>query len=116
MRVSVSGGGAPVPATPVDRAKHTSHRWPFFLPDGKHFLYLAIHHEPSKSANNMLYYASLDGHENRALFHCQSNAVYADGYLLFARGDQLMAQAFDPASGKLSGEAVTVARGVMNDI
>src|ERR1022692_3240997 len=115
MRVSVSGGGAPVPATPVDRAKHTSHRWPFFLPDGKHFLYLAIHHEPSKAANNALYFASLDGRENRALFNCQSNAVYAGGFLLFARGDQLMAQPFDPASGTLSGEAQTVASGVVND-
>ena len=116
MRVSLSGGAAPVTATTVDRDKHTSHRWPFFLPDGKHFLYLAIHHEPSKSANNALYYASLDGRENRALFTCQSNAVYAGGFLLFARGDQLMAQSFDPASGTLSGEPVSIAKGVMNDV
>jgi serine/threonine protein kinase len=115
MRVSVSGG-TPVPVTTVDRAQHTSHRWPFFLPDGKHLLYLAIHHEPSKSANNALYYASLDGRENRALFHCQSNAVYAGGFLLFARGDQLMAQPFNPASGTLSGEPVSIAKGVMNDV
>ncbi len=114
-RVSTAGGEAVV-ATTIDHTQHTSHRWPFFLPDGKHFLYLAIHHEPAKSANNMLYYASLDGRENRALFHCQSNAVYADGYLLFARGDQLMAQAFDPTAGKLSGEPAAIARGVMNDI
>ena len=79
-------------------------------------LYLAIHHEPSKSANNALYYASLDGRENRALFNCQSNAVYAGGFLLFARGDQLMAQPFDPASGTLSGEPVSLAKGVMNDV
>lgn len=116
MRVSVSGGGAPVPATTVDRAKHTSHRWPFFLPDGKHFLYLAIHHEPSKAANNALYFASLDGRENRALFNSQTNAVYAGGFLLFARGDQLMAQPFDPASGTPSGEPVSIAKGVMNDV
>lgn len=114
-RVSVSGG-TPVVATTVDRDKHTSHRWPFFLPDGKHFLYLAIHHEPSKSANNTLYYASLDGRENRALFSCQSNAVYAGGFLLFARGDQLMAQSFDPVSATLSGEPVSIAKGVMNDV
>src|ERR1039458_1508739 len=115
MRVSVSGG-TPVPVTTVDRAQHTSHRWPFFLPDGKHLLYLAIHHEPSKSANNALYYASLDGRENRALFNCQSNAVYAGGFLLFARGDHLMAQPFEPASGTLSGEPVSLAKGVMNDV
>jgi len=114
MRVSASGG-TPVLATKVDSTQHTSHRWPFFLPDGKHFLYLAIHHDPGKAANNALYYASLDGRENRALFRCQANAVYGSGYLLFARSDQLMAQAFDPDNGKVGGEPQIVAKGVVND-
>jgi serine/threonine protein kinase len=114
MRVSINGG-TPVPITKIDTALHTSHRWPFFLPDGKHFLYLALHHDPSKSANNELYYTSLDGRENRPLFRSQANAVYADGFLLFARGNQLMAQPFDPASGKLSGEPQDLAKGIMND-
>jgi serine/threonine protein kinase len=115
MRVS-SAGGVPAPITTLDHDRHTSHRWPLFLPDGKHFIYLAISHDPSKAANNKLYYASLDGKENRPLFQCQSNAVYADGYLLFARGDQLMAQAFDPSNGSLGNDPQTVAKGVMNDI
>jgi serine/threonine protein kinase len=114
MRVSATGG-APTPFTTIDAALHTSHRWPFFLPDGKHFLYLALHHDPSKSANNMLYYASLDGRENRPLFRSQSNAIYAAGFLLFARGDQLMAQAFDPASGKVGASPQNLLTGVMND-
>jgi Tol biopolymer transport system component len=114
MRVSASGG-TPAPFTTIDAAQHTSHRWPFFLPDGKHFLYLAMNHDPAKSGNDMLYYASLDGRENRPLFRSQSNAIYADGFLLFGRGDQLIAQAFDPASGKLSGGPQTVVAGVMND-
>ena len=114
LRVNANGG-QPVAVTKIDVTQHTSHRWPFFLPDGKHFLYLALHHDPSKAANNTLYYASIDGHENRPLFRSQSNAVYADGYLLFARGDVLMAQRFDPSSGKLSDEPRTLAKGVMND-
>ncbi|MGA7295407.1 MAG: protein kinase [Terriglobales bacterium] len=114
MRVSASGG-TPVAITKVDAALHTSHRWPFFLPDGKHFLYVALHHDPSKSANNTLYYASLDGRENRALFRSQFNAVYASGFLLFGRGDQIMAQPFNSSSGTLSGEPQNVAEGVMND-
>src|SRR6202790_2163709 len=115
MRVSASGG-TPAPITKLDVAQYTSHRWPFFLPDGKHFLYFAIHHDPSKSANNVIYYASLDGTENRLLFRSQSNAVYASGFILFARGDQLMAQSFDPAKGTLSDDPRGVAKGVMNDI
>jgi len=110
-----AGGGTPTAVTKIDTSRHTSHRWPYFLPDGKHFLYLAINHDPSKAADDAVYYASLDGHENRLLFRFPSNAIYADGYLLFARGDQLMAQPFDTAKGLLSGEAKVVARGVMND-
>ena len=115
VRVSTSAGN-PVPITKLDPAKHTSHRWPFFLPDGKHYLYLAMHHDPSKAANNTIYYASVDGKENQPLFHSQSNAIYASGFLLFARDDQLLAQPFDPANGKLSGEPRSVARGIMNDV
>ena len=114
MRVSASGG-TPVAITKVDTALHTSHRWPFVLPDGKHFLYIALHHDGSKSANDTIYYASLDGRENRPLFRSQSNAVYASGFLLFGRGDQLMAQPFNPSTGTLSGEPQNVAKGVMND-
>ena len=115
MRTSVTGGPAE-PITKIDADRYTSHRWPFILPDGKHFLYMAIHHDPSKAVNNALYYASLDGRENRALFHSQSNAIYASGYLLFARGDLLMAQPFDPDKGILSGEPRSVAKGIMNDV
>jgi serine/threonine protein kinase len=114
VRVSASGG-TPVPITKLDAALHTSHRWPFFLPDGKHFLYIALHHDAAKSGNNMLYYASLDGRENRPLFRSQTNAVYASGFLLFGRGDQLMAQPFNPSTGTVSGEPQNVAKGVMND-
>ena len=115
MRVNINGGG-PVPATKIDSALFTSHRWPFFLPDGKHFLYLAINHDPSKSANDTIYYASVDGSENRPLFRSQSNAIYADGFILHANGDQLVAQPFNPATGTLSGTPIGIAKGVANDI
>jgi eukaryotic-like serine/threonine-protein kinase len=115
MRVSASGG-TPVPVTKMDTSQHTSHRWPFLLPDGKHFLYLAMNHDPTHTANDSLYYASLDGRENRALFRSQSNAVYSSGFLLFARGGELLAQPFDPAAGTLSGEIQSLASGVVNDL
>jgi eukaryotic-like serine/threonine-protein kinase len=114
MRVSASGG-TPVAITTLDATLHTSHRWPVFLSDGKHFLYIALHHDAAKSGNNTLYYASLDGRENRPLFRSQTNAVYASGFLLFGRGDQIMAQRFNPSTGTLSGGPQSVAKGVMND-
>ena len=113
-RISVNGG-TPTAITTLDPAQHTSHRWPSFLPDGKHFLYLAINHDSAKSANDTDYYASVDGSVNRPLFKSKSNAIYADGYLLFARNEQLLAQPFNPASGTLSGEPQTLAKDVAND-
>jgi eukaryotic-like serine/threonine-protein kinase len=115
LQVSASGG-TPSQVTKLDPSLHTSHRWPFFLPDGKHFLYFAMHHDPSNSSNDGIYYASLDGRENRLLIRGQTNAIYAAGFLLFGRGDQLMAQPFDPASGKLSGQLQTVSTNVLNDV
>lgn len=115
MRINANGG-SPRPLTKLDPALQSSHRWPFFLPDGKHFLYFAMHHDPSKSFNNAIYYASLDGRENRPILHSQSNAIYAAGFLLFGRADQLLAQPFDPDTGKLSGVAQAISSGVINDV
>ncbi len=114
MKVSATGG-TPEPLTKLDPAQHTSHRFPVFLPDGKHLLYLAINHDTSKAANDAVYYASLDGRENRLLLHAQSNALYASGFLLFARGDKVLAQSFDPANGELKRDPQPVASGVIDD-
>jgi len=114
MKVSANGGSAE-PLTKLDPAQYTSNRWPAFLPDGKHLLYLAINHDAAKAGNDAIYYASLDGRENRLLLHMQSNPVYADGYLLFARGDKLLALTFDSAKGELKGDAQPVASGVILD-
>jgi len=112
QRVS-AGGGTPVPVTKIDPAHLTSHRWPFFLPDGRHFLYLVVNSRDP--ASDAVYYASVDGRENRPLFQSQSNAVYGGGFLLFIRGGQLMARPFEPASGTLRGEVQRLASGVMED-
>jgi Tol biopolymer transport system component len=114
LQVSASGG-SPTPFTKLDTARYSSHRWPLFLPDGKHLLYYALNHDPSQISNNGIFYASLDGRENHLLLHSQSNGIYADGFLLFSRGDQLMAQPFDPSKGELHGEPQTVSSGVLND-
>ena len=65
-RVAASGG-IPIPVTTLDKPKHDSHRWPYFLPDGRHFLYLAINRASGHEPNDAIYFASLDGKENRLL-------------------------------------------------
>ena len=107
-------GGTPVPVTHLDEPRHTSHRWPFFLPDGKHFLYLAINHQSSQD-NDTIYYASLDGKQNIPLLHSTTNAQYASGSLLFVKGGVLEAQPLNPENGKLSGAPQAIEHGVAED-
>jgi eukaryotic-like serine/threonine-protein kinase len=110
-----AAGGTPKPATVMDSSKHDSHRWPYFLPDGKHFLYLAVTHGSNRDANDAIYLSSLDGKENRLLMRTTTNVAYASGHLLFMRGAELVAQPFDPKKGELQGEPERVAEDVLVD-
>ncbi|HYS03658.1 MAG TPA: protein kinase [Candidatus Dormibacteraeota bacterium] len=114
LRVPASGGAA-VPVTAIDSHKHSTHRWPFFLPDGRHFLYLATNHAGGDPEANGIYFASIDGGEPRFLMPCVSNAVYANGQLLFHAQTALMAQPFDPGSGRFLGDPGALVDGVQFD-
>jgi Tol biopolymer transport system component/tRNA A-37 threonylcarbamoyl transferase component Bud32 len=107
FRVPASGG-SPVPMTSIDRSLgETSHRFPQFLPDGRHYLYYA---RTSGTEKEWVYSGSLDSKERRPLLQAASSVVYSpDGYLLFIREGNLLAQRFDAASLKLSGEPISVA-------
>jgi len=110
-KVPASGGTAQQ-VTKVDSARHTTHRWPFFLPDGNHFLYLAASHSKPHAEFDQIFVASLDGKENRALTTSTSNAIAVPGYLLFVQGTTLMAQPFDIGSATLKGDSQALAQNV----
>jgi Tol biopolymer transport system component len=84
-------------------------RYPFFLPNGDHFLYTDIGGLPEK---NGVYLSSLDGKENRRVLADISSVVFAAGRLLFVRENTLMAQSFDAGTGQVSGEALPIAERV----
>jgi hypothetical protein len=118
-RVAASGG-APQPLTAVDEKTETYHYWPQFLPDGKHFLYLIRAQPVTQSA---IYVGSLDDKPEQKkrvkLVDSQLGATFAPnpstpgkGHLLWVQGQSLMAQAFNPETLKLSGEAVPVAESI----
>ncbi len=113
-RVSANGG-TPTLVTTVDTALYSSHRWPTFLPDGRHFLYIAVKHNAPISPETAVFIASLDGKENRLLLHSLSNAVFASGRLLYQRENSLVTQVFDPATGKFSGDPETLSENVQFD-
>ena len=94
-RVSANGG-TPTPVTVVDLTHYSSHRWPWFLPDGKHFLYIAVKHNAPISPDTAVFLASVDGKENRLLMHTLSNAVFASGRLLYQRENSLVTRSSIP--------------------
>jgi Tol biopolymer transport system component len=111
-KVSASGG-TPVRLTELDKAAgEFSHRYPGFLPDGRHFLYLALAvSKDGEKEPNGIYVGSLDSKERRLLRRTDSvNAplftVSGGGYMLFESKRGLMVQRFDPKNLALSGEPV----------
>jgi len=101
-----AAGGTRVALTTLD-AKETSHRWPNFLPDDKHFLYFA---HGAVGQDSGIYLAALDSKDRKLLLRNDSNAIYAaPGYLLFVRDNTLMTQRFNLRGLALEGEAKPVA-------
>jgi eukaryotic-like serine/threonine-protein kinase len=110
-----ANGGTPVPVTTLDAAKHSTHRWPQFLPDGDHFLYLATNHSVTKNEFSGIYVGSLSKPESRLLLRTEGSAIYASGYLLFVRKTNLMAQPLDISRLELHGDPFRVAAGALYD-
>ena len=108
MKVPASGG-APIPITVLDDADN-SHRAPFFLPDGDHFLYFSL----GKSApDSALRVDSLSRPGPRTLLSDPTSAEYAGGLLYFVRRGTLMAQPFDLQTLALTGETRAVSEDVV---
>src|SRR5450631_871515 len=108
FRVPASGGTA----TRISRLDTSrgegSLRWPVFLPDGKHFLYLVGNFTGQKGFN-AIFVGSLDSNEKRLVVESTANAAYAaPGYLLFYRDRTLLAQPFYLKRLALTGEATVI--------
>ena len=106
QKVSASGG-EPTEATTLGPGE-LGHRMPFFLPDGRHFLYRAV-----TSVTNVagpIYLASLDSADRKVLLEAHSsNVLYTQGHLMFLRGTTLLAQPFDAERLELTGDAFPIA-------
>ncbi len=115
FRVLASGGVA-TPVTALDQSHgETAHRYPHFLPDGHHFLYLRVVTDPQRMG---IYAGSIDAKPEeqslKPILLSDRQAMYAasppntSGRLLFLRDTTLFAQPFDPTRLELSGEPVPV--------
>jgi Tol biopolymer transport system component len=110
FRVS-SSGGTPAPVTRLEASRQETGHWrPQFLPDGKHFIYLAL---STKRENTGIYAGSLDSPEVKRVADLDMAAYYTPpGYLFYVRQGNLTAQPFDAGKLLVTGEPVVVARGI----
>jgi Tol biopolymer transport system component len=98
-------GGEPEVVTRIVQG-HLSHRFPQFLPDGRHYLFFV----QGSAATQGIYWGSLDGGEPRRLVASDSSGAWAPpDRLLFVRQGALVATPFETDTGEITGEPITVA-------
>ena len=109
FRVS-AGGGAPEPASKLGPGEN-SHRWPYFLPDGQHFLFWA--RSTLGPQEHVLYLGTLGSLDGRPLMKSETMAIYVPDYVLFMRDQTLMAQPFNVRRLETMGPSVPIAENVV---
>jgi Tol biopolymer transport system component len=101
-------GGTPTPATTLDASQEIDHDWPQFLDDDVHFLYMA---RGRTAATNKVYVGALQSSQRTLLLEGVFAFAYASpNYVLYLKGNDLMAQAIDPDRLELTGTPTALAR------
>ena len=104
-----SSGGTPAVVLARDTARGDAWvRWPLYLPDGEHFLYVTR----PRTGPDQLMEASPD-EPPLAITSVESLVQFAEpGLIVFVRDGTLLGQAFDWREGRVSGEPFAVADGI----
>jgi Tol biopolymer transport system component len=110
-QIAASGGGEATVTSLDSTPGSTTHRWPWFLPDGRHFLYMAMALAGNEGGIRVgsLNASDRAGVAAKVLGKAASQAAFSRGYLLFLREQTLMAQPLDTSNLTVTGEAVSVA-------
>jgi hypothetical protein len=112
LRLVPEDGGDIRTITALDNERHdVAHRWPQFLPDGRHFIYTAVNGDDSQTG---IYVGTVDDASSTRLLQSQSSfATFVEsGHLLFLRDDTLIAQPFDATTLKASPPGRSIATNV----
>ncbi|HSD72817.1 MAG TPA: hypothetical protein VLE54_08495, partial [Thermoanaerobaculia bacterium] len=113
LRVSANGGK--VTEATLYGPRDATHRYPHFLPNGKHFLYLVRHSGAGPGSDPEIRVGSLGSKESKLVLNVASNAIYASGHLLYVREGALVAQKFDLDRLAVEGEPVTLVPDLLMD-
>jgi serine/threonine protein kinase/Tol biopolymer transport system component len=106
-----ASGGSPVPLTTLNQGEE-AHRWPWFLPDGRHFLFISTSSASGANRTTALWVGSLDSNEREQIGPVESSVMYSSGHLLFVRANSLIAEPFDPERRQVTGEPFPIVDGL----
>jgi Tol biopolymer transport system component len=110
-RVADTGGPSTLVPAPAREERERGHRYPQFLPDGRHYLYYM-----AEADVRGVYVGRLDAPDRRKLFDADAAAVFVPPErIMFLRAGRLYVQRFDPEALALEGEPVLLAQGVVVD-
>jgi Tol biopolymer transport system component len=109
-------GGPVTIITALDTTmSEATHRYPHFLPDGRHYLYLARRAGAGKGETPFIYAAELGSSERVRVVEVASNVQYASGHILYVQGGMLVAQPFDASALEVTGPPVPLVDNVRMD-
>ncbi len=109
-RVNADGSGRASLTALAPQGGDLSHRWPQFLPDGRHFVFFSRSGEDGKDGVSL---ASLDETGSALLVETRLAGVYAPpGRLLYVAEGTLMVRDLDVANRRLTGSPIPVVQGV----
>jgi serine/threonine protein kinase/Tol biopolymer transport system component len=101
---------APLTEKSFDATKIVSHRWPVFLPDGDHFLFMTLTFSNNEDSYRGIYLGSLAGDSKMVAPLGFSNPGYANGYLFYLDDKKsLRATLLDATKGTVAGDSVVIA-------
>jgi DNA-binding winged helix-turn-helix (wHTH) protein/Tol biopolymer transport system component len=101
-------GGEKSAVTSLDDEREIAHQAPFFLPDGREFLFFVLGSTPETTGT---YLGSLDSLERVRLLDasCSAASFAEPGYLLYVRDSSVVAHRFDRVRRTLDGAPQTIA-------
>lgn len=113
-RISADGGSFTQVTSLEKDPGELNHRWPFFLPDQRHFVYLDFRSiVAGQKAGHRVYIGSIDNEKSIFLFNANSPVMYAPpGYLVYVRESNLVAVPFDANKLQVTGKARAIAENV----
>jgi Tol biopolymer transport system component/tRNA A-37 threonylcarbamoyl transferase component Bud32 len=105
FEVSASGGD-PERITSLDSTRaETAHRFPQFLPDGRHYLFTTL---PPKDGKFDIYLGELGSSTREFVLSAESGVRFADGRLLYDRNGSLAVRNFGISNLPLKGEPTVI--------